>query len=164
MQDEDEKVEVNFDTFKNLMIHYGGFKAIFIYQILCCLERYIGERNTYNIGIWTSNAELQHTQFDKFFKLLLGAVALQGVIIALKHFLKNLSGLEAYSAVQKNMIKRVLSAPINLYFDVVSTGSVRNRVLHDTGCLRHIHGFLDWVNGMILEIFKAFTIILITDW
>ena len=61
-------------------------------------------------------------------------------------------------------MKKVLNAPINKYFDVISTGSVRNRVLHDTGCLRHIHGFLDWVNGMLLEIIKAFTIILITDW
>lgn len=61
MRDEDEKVEVNFDTFKNLMIHYGGLKAIIAYQILCCIERFIGERNTYNIGIWTSEAELQHS-------------------------------------------------------------------------------------------------------
>jgi hypothetical protein len=73
-------------------------------------------------------------------------------VIAIKQILKQMGGMKARQSIFSRIIKKVLAAPINLYYDVTSVGAVSGKV-NDIQRLGHIQWFLDWVNGMVLDIF-----------
>lgn len=67
---------VTTETYWKLLKNYGGWKAVLFFQAICITERYISVRNTYDMGVWTSNPTEQYANLSSYLRLLLGAVAI----------------------------------------------------------------------------------------
>jgi ABC-type multidrug transport system fused ATPase/permease subunit len=86
--------------------------------------------NDYWLGVWASSPE-QYTNFSYYCSLYFAFAFFVTFFIFMRVF--TLTSLSWYATrdLHRDMINRVLSAPINLYFDITPIGRIMNRFSKD---------------------------------
>jgi ATP-binding cassette subfamily C (CFTR/MRP) protein 1 len=90
---------------------------------------------------------------------------MQAFAMVVKQMQVMFAGMRASNKIHGEIVKRVINAPINLFYDVTPTGRVLNKFTKDLGTLDDgIHHHLNWIYSMFIDVFQVFTIIFFTNW
>ena len=87
--------------------------------------------NDYILGAWAEKPENQHSKFSLYGPLCLAGPFVIALGVAMRGATMQLFTWRAAKILHRDMIKRVLGAPINLYYDVTPTGRILNKFSKD---------------------------------
>lgn len=163
--EEKEKVEVDIWTIWKLVKYYGGIKFVITYNMSSLIFKYFETQTEYTIGKWASDAEVQQNKFKQFLLLILWYAVVQSLFLVWKQIQVFYGGVAASKKIHGEMVKKVVNAPINLYYDVTPSGIILNKFTKDLNTLDdHIHHHLNHINSMIFDIIQIFAIVSLTNW
>ena len=131
IEDERKEVaEVNFQTYKNLfMKDCNWITYLFLIPFLVAYS-YFGIYSIFYCGVWIKQSQDKSVFWYNFTIVLVFAIgyALSRNIVA---FLIYFSTIRMSRLLHERMIKRVVNAPINTYFDKTPSGNILNRFSRD---------------------------------
>ena len=127
-----EKIIVNWRSFYNFFSYsYLTIIAIIFVVIFLCLQRETNVQFDYYLIKWVKKISSTHrNDAEKLKKVLIYNGAYFASIIASK-VMEVVFIFSITVSLFRNMIKRVMHAPINIYFDVTPSGVILNRFSKD---------------------------------
>ena len=127
-----EKIIVNWRSFYNFFSYsYLTIIAIIFVVIFLCLQRETNVQFDYYLIKWVKKISSTHrNDAEKLKKVLIYNAAYFASIIASK-VMEVVFIFSITVGLFRNMIKRVMHAPINIYFDVTPSGVILNRFSKD---------------------------------
>lgn len=99
----------------------------------------------YIVGNWAERED-QRSNFWFYAGLSLGFAVAQGLFVLLRALTIQLFGWAANKKLHEHMIRRVLQAPVNLYFDTTPIGRIINKFSKD---LNQVEASFGWTFGTI---------------
>lgn len=116
-------MRVKSDTYTRLIKNYGGaWIAITLNLIMIC---FLVSSIYYNNVLlkWTAQTpEVQFSRFEWFSIFVFGTCIISGLFVFLRAIILVIGGYRASRILHKEMLHKVLCAPINLYYDVTPIG------------------------------------------
>lgn len=105
--------------------------------------------NDYWIGNWATSPD-QHTKFPMYCGLYFCFTVMTSLFVYMRTGTMQLFSWYATRKLHKDMIRKVLNAPINLYYDVTPIGRILNKFSKD---LAVIETNLSYLLGTLLSLF-----------
>jgi ABC-type multidrug transport system fused ATPase/permease subunit len=139
-----EEARVGLKVYKKYQQLNGGwwvFALIILMMIVFIVFKMLGD---YWIGLWAKSMKGQTTDFGFYCGMIFLFTFLTSGIIFLRTILYVQCNLRLGASLHNDMIKRVLQAPINLYYDVTPVGRILNKFSKD---LSQIDTMIFWMIG-----------------
>ena len=149
MTDEDD--EIISITFRTYWRFFGGYYGPwFFICIFFSLAFMTGSRlgNDYLIGKWAQSGDEQQTKFWTFFPLYVGFTCAITLGAYLRVATAQLFTWRTSRNLHRQMVAKVIRAPVNLYFDVTPIGRILNKFSKDLNAIETQTG---WQVGMLLQ-------------
>lgn len=160
----EEKIEVKPDTYKKFMKYSGGKFPMIMLNVGLISSLLAETYLTMYIGRWALDQSIQLHGYNKFAVMILSL----SVVTSLCQFLGNkMVGYIIYKATTRfhlEMIKSVLGAPINLFFDVTPTGLIINRFSKDLDNVNHAVWGMKHALGCFYRIASVIIVIAMAKW
>lgn len=100
------------------------------------------------IGEWShAGIEAQHSDFNYYCLMTFGAIAINLIALGCRSANNQLTSYMATRKLHRNMIEKILFAPVNLYFDTTPIGRILNRFSKDLNTMEN--GFADTIGGFM---------------
>jgi len=132
VQDEDDEVvHVGLGTYWRFLKESKSTWVFFVIVLFVFLEYFSGLVANNAVGEWANDTENQQAHFKYYVTITCCSYAAYGIIIASYHYMRYYINLRISRNMHDNMLKTVLKAPINLFFDVTPSGTVINRFSND---------------------------------
>lgn len=130
-----EKVDVSRNSYLKVIKFLGGFWFMSC-QIIVLLA-FQGARALldYTIGHWSRDPVTQQTQYKFYITLIFSIAGFAGIMKLLIKLMTMLMSVRMSRNVHAQLIKRVMCAPINLFYDVTPVGQILNRFSSDLSFL-----------------------------
>jgi ATP-binding cassette, subfamily C (CFTR/MRP), member 1 len=128
LPEDKEKGDVDFKIFKEYIKLNGGY-ACFLLPVLGCLISYSAFQTTASIfiSIWSDSNGANRTLLYVFIGLTLSAT----VFIFLQALILTFTGVKQGQRVHSNIIKGLIYANLNKFFNRVPLGRIINRLSKD---------------------------------
>mmetsp|Transcript_47454 Transcript_47454/g.34739 ORF Transcript_47454/g.34739 Transcript_47454/m.34739 type:complete len:191 (+) Transcript_47454:1238-1810(+) len=145
-----EKASAGIGVYKEFIFDYfGGWKNIAITQVFMISYMLSELAFNYMTGRWAVSNE-QHSRFGYYFGLKCLFIGICAICISFRVSILQYNSWKAAKLLHEKMLKRVLNAPINLYFDVTPIGRILNRFSKD---LEKIQDDLSWDASSAVGVF-----------
>jgi ABC-type multidrug transport system fused ATPase/permease subunit len=129
-----------------------------IISVIC--ETYL----TWYIGQWAVDESLQHEGYNRFAIVIFGLATIRSLCAFVRNKICSLMIFNAGNKAHAEMIKRVLFAPINLFFDVTPTGLIINRFSKDLGNMEHVFWVGKHAIVCLYDVASVIMIICLAKW
>eukprot|EP00347_Sterkiella_histriomuscorum_P019725 403340529 len=158
IQDENiEETKVGFDVPLRYLKYFGGWKVFITLMFIFVGFTSVKILSDYQVGNWAT-AKDQQENFSFYCGLSFLYAFLQSLFVFFRVYLMQYFSWFATKNLHQDMIKSVLNAPINLYFDVTPIGRILNKFSKDLSTLELQ---LAWqVGSFFVLFFQALAIII----
>ncbi|CAI2361005.1 unnamed protein product [Moneuplotes crassus] len=126
----EEKVSVDWNVYFKYFCSNGTWIALFSGTFLIVVYAWCGIQTNRFIGRWIGDIE-EEGSFSKYLWTIIAYSIGFGISISAAFVIIMLSVLRSSNNLHRNMVKKTLMAPINLYFDKTPTGKLLNRYSKD---------------------------------
>lgn len=143
--DEDEKAQIETKTITRLMDYYGHWAPFVLLIGIEIFLTYFFASSNYLIGQWAEDKSKQNdpTKFWGHVYKIVTVVFFQAVSQIVKEFIMNRLINRTLEQVHNDVLKSILNAPVNLFFDVTPNGMIMSRFSEDMNVIEHIiHCFM----------------------
>ena len=145
----DEVIEVTWDTYRQIFSYYGHWSQFLAIFVIIFGVMWFETRYSYVIGDWANEEkEVQLSSYTansvKIMKILLGSTLLN----CARQYIVRLLISNTMERVHKEVLQKIIRAPINLFFDVTPTGSILNRF---NGNMRHFEHIIHSLIGLMYQ-------------
>ena len=139
IQDENEEiVDVTWEDYSKFVKYSGGMKHMVFIIVFCAIFYFSEMALVWYIGQWTKDGIKQKSENRKY-TLIVFFIALINAISFVTRWLYQVVIKNALNQkIHDTMIKNVMRAPINLYYDTTPLGQIQNRFSKDLGGCRDI--------------------------
>ena len=125
-----EESKVELKVYQVYLKYYGGWKVIILANLSMAGFMSFRILNDYWVGNWALAPD-QHSNFYWYFWFSLIFALMTSVCVFFRTFIVLTFSWFATRNLHKDMIKKILNAPINLYFDVTPIGRILNKFSKD---------------------------------
>ena len=154
----DETSIVGLQVYKHYLKYLGGWKFIVLSQLSMVGFTTFKILSDYQVGNWAASPE-QSSNFVYFSVLTFLYATINSVFTYTRTAVLQLYGWRASRQLHREMLHKVVNAPINLYFDVTPIGRILNRFSKD---LSVIETQLLWpLGGFLAMIYQAAAVIIV---
>ena len=139
-----EAIQVGFHSYKNLFIKDWNWITYTISIPFLVAYSYFGIYSTYYWGVWIKESQNNSLFWQNFIKVTTYAVGFaftRNIVAMLIYF----STIRMSRLLHERMIRRLVNAPINTYFDKTPSGNILNRFSRDISKLDE-EVFRYWTN------------------
>jgi ATP-binding cassette subfamily C (CFTR/MRP) protein 1 len=165
IKDENEEVVVvGWDTYKELANYSGGWNRLFWMSVCVVLAIVCDTWLRYYIGEWALNQGEQATDTNRFGIIILSLALVSALMVFSRSVIATTMIFIAGNKAHTDMIRRVLRAPINLFYDVTPTGLIINRFSGDIGTIEGIIMAIMWAAGCFWQVISVIVIIAWANW
>jgi len=119
-----------------LIKNYGGAWIVIAINV-CMTFFFVASIYSSNVLLaWSDKSpEVQFEKFDRFTIIAFSTGAATGIFVFFRALILVLGAYRSSRILQREMLNKVLSAPINLYYDVTPIGQILNRFSKDLDVL-----------------------------
>lgn len=125
-----EETRAGLPVYKHYLKYLGGWKFIVLSQISLIGFTSFKILSDYQVGNWASAPD-QRTNFAYYSILTFVYATVNSLFTYMRTGVLQLSGWYAARTIHREMLGRVMNAPINLYFDITPIGRILNRFSKD---------------------------------
>lgn len=116
-------MRVKGDTYSRLVKNYGGIWIAIVLNIVMTLFFITSVYNNNLLLEWSGQEPaVQSSRFNWYTILIFGTCGITAIFVFLRALILVCGGYRASKILHKEMLHRVLCAPINLYYDVTPIG------------------------------------------
>ena len=162
-----EHIDVSMKTYKKVLERSGGILPFLIMLIVMCFNHYWGTLQEYGRSDWGLKSHEEQQDNYAYYTIQMTKYALVGSIVNL--------GIEIFISIKakgmgKNvhlmLFSKVMSAPINLFFDVTPVGKVFQRFSEDINVFNGaiFWGFRRIMGNVTYLLFLFHLLISISNW
>lgn len=118
----------------------------------------------YKIGEWAHNEHLQKENYNEFTLSLVNLAFVGALAIFTRSLFVFCMTYIAGKKIHRDMLKHVLAAPINLFYDVTPTGLIINRFSKDISTTEGIFEMIMWIFCCLYAFISIVVVISIANW
>jgi ABC-type multidrug transport system fused ATPase/permease subunit len=165
IKDENEEViQVKYSTYQKLIEYAGGNKFLVYINIALMITK-IGETYlTWYIGMWATDQVAQLENHNKFALVVFGMAALTSIAEFMRSKIVSIMIYKAGNKAHSEIIKSVLMAPINSFFDVTPTGLIINRFSKDLDQVESVCWGIKWTLVCFYNVMSIIIVICMAKW
>ncbi len=126
----EEDNKVGLEAYKKYLSYIGGWKFVVMTQLAMVGFAFFKILSDYQVGNWATSPE-QSSNFVYYSLLSLLYATINSMFTGIRVAVVTLFGWYGTRKLHKEMISKVMNAPINLYFDVTPVGRILNRFTKD---------------------------------
>lgn len=144
-----EETKVGKKVYLQYLKYFGGWKVGVILLLNFFLFTAMRILSDYQVGNWATAPD-QYTNFSFYCGMSFLYAILQSVSVLIRVYILQYFSWYASRNLHRDMMSKVLNAPINLYFDVTPIGRILNKFSKD---LSSIELQLSWTIGTVFTLF-----------
>lgn len=166
MQKEDqEKIKVGWKIYKRYFSGYfGGLSMVVLVFLIVLATTVCKIMFDLLLAYWTQ-ADDKRSRFAFYFLVCMGLSFVTGSFFCWRAYIMLIQSVKASRKLHREMIVRVIRAPVNLYFDVTQFGQIINRFSKDLMIMETIIGFtMGMFTVLLLNIFQLIIVVAINVW
>ena len=134
--DENIEIKVKLSTYYAMFLNLGGFRLFLPFLGLIYVYNQVEQNSSKEIGKWANKiAKNQQADFYTSCLTIFGMAIFSGALIIAKTQIKLKMKMAAGLKFFKEMLDRIMEAPINLYFDITSIGAIQSKFTRDLGAV-----------------------------
>lgn len=161
----EEVVAVGGSSYSTLFKFLGGFWFISSQALILATFQGCRALLDYTLGQWSKDPDVQQQELMRYI-IQIFAIALAASLLTLcKNLLSNCLSVRFSRSLHQKMMRRVLLAPINLYYDVTPIGQVLNRFSSDLSMVDDVIAMnVVNISEIIAQVFQILVVVSITNY
>lgn len=143
-----EETRVGLGVYKKYQELSGGWLVFGIIMIIMVVFTGLKMMGDYWIGLWAKSLSSPDSNFGFYCSMIFFFTIATSVLIFIRTMIFVRCNLKLMNSIHKQMIFRIMDAPISLYFDVTPIGRILNKFSKD---LQVIDSWIFWMVGTQLS-------------
>lgn len=135
---------MTWDTYRQVFKYYGHWSQFVGLFIVIAVIKYLESQYSYVIGEWANQTkDVQLNEYTYYTLKMTKIVFATTIGHCIRQYIVRCLVSTTMERVHKEVLQKIIRAPINKFFDVTPTGSILNRFNGDMNHFEHIiHGFI----------------------